>query len=55
MMYHCKVCGGFLRFWEEPKHYGRVYHCDCNKCGNKIVQISKGFMVSATVISNVKL
>ena len=55
MKYHCDFCGGFLKFWEGEIHGGRIFHCDCNKCGHKIEQKSFGYFVKATVISNKRI
>lgn len=59
MRYHCHLCGGWLKFWEEPIKKGRILHCDCNKCGHRIEQRSPflcehGF-TKARVVGNIMI
>ncbi len=58
MRYHCRFCGGFLKFTEEKamdKGRGRYFICKCNKCDYVCKQYSTVYCVKAKVISNEKI
>ena len=55
MNYHCKKCGGFLKFTEEKAEIGKYFVCKCNKCEWEVRQYSNVYHCKAVVLSNEKV